>query len=840
MNSTQATHHPTQLTSATTLASCMVLCKLSTLPFTPTQPHQWPFICSQETPMRLYYQILESKIIQVPQTVTDKMFDASVPVKNNYVTNSNSQNSLNNAVQNSNDVQIETPRGDNFSNKLNLKRKPETNAVNSNTKAPPRENPPDLKPKEDVKVEDYELLEPSIKIPRISNTTLKDIMDSKKDGHEDKPKPTATVSPCTENGLKLPLKPVVSEDVVDDYVKYEQDIEEVEDDDDDDDDDRLRISQLSEEDTQDDKTGDTSDRQLVIDTSDFENVKEPKEEKLNGESKKSAKYKRKSKKSKHSHHHKHHRHHERKKQATPQATILHSPDTDIMKLKLKLSNVKSEVKHHRQKRKRKKSSECYFSSFSSSSSVSSASGMSPDAHGTSRVDEDSLHSHTSELSAESLDTTSFKDEPTPKITKVAEPANKYHSPTSKEKLLQMRAFRPKNVAVVKPEENHKLEKHVDKPKNDNNNNDKTIVPESKEKPKPIPTLLRPPSSITVSKITAAEKQKMEKEKLLMMNGNNDDKPSLEIMLVNGPPSSKPFTSPVSSTTDVTAKPKTPPRQIRPPPAAIPLLQYHKMKTTEQNIPKSLTITPQIQRPKSNEGVKKVKDTLSIRDSAKRSVTVSLSGNPFENDFTGALDLSGKSPRYPDMINVPQSLLNKKLCMNGVRPMPNGMSHYSPVKCMSNLADNVRPFHKTPSPNRYPMSSSPKHKISVSSPQTSPKPMSRPVAVKSKPNVPKLNEIKIGPVSSTTEIPPKPGPNQTVRHIPNPSIMLQRHQPILTSISSTNGTDYLPIKLCNPTPIMNHRVSANTCSFSTLKKNDKCPPAIPLKGYLDVSTIMATK
>lgn len=265
-----------------------------------------------------------------------------------------------------------------------------------------------------------------------------------------------------------------------------------------------------------------------------------------------------------------------------------------------------------------------------------------------------------------------------------------------------------------------------------------------------------------------------------------------------------------------------------------------MKSNEQNLPKSTSITPQIQRSKSNDAMKKVNDTLSIRDGSKRSVTVSLSGNPFENDFTGALDLSGKSPKYPDMINVPQTLLNKKLCMNGIRPMPNGTSNYSPVKCMSTLTENVRQFHKTSSSNRYPMSSSPKHKTSISSPQTSPKSIhSRPITTKSKPNVPNLNEIKIGPVSSTTETPPKPGPNQTVRHIPNPSIMLQRHQSTVNSISSTNGNDYLPIKLPNSTSIMNHRV-ASTCSFTTLKKNDKCPPAIPLQGYLDVSTIMATK
>lgn len=805
--------------------------------------------CSQDTGMRLCYQILESTIIKVPLPIKDEITDDSALVKNSQVTKSSTRSNLNNAVQKSNDLPTKTTLNESSSTKVNLKRKPETILEVEPVK---EVTLPKVKETKEEKKDDFELLEPSVKIPRISSSTLKDIIDAKKENYEDKPKPTATVSPCTpENTLKSQPKPI-TDDTADDIIKYEQDIEEV-DDEDDEDDDRLRISQLSEEDTRDEKSEDPSEQRLVID-SDVESTKDDrKENKLNGDvSKKSARNKRKNKKSKHSHHHKHHKHHDRKKQSTPQATILHSPDTDIMKLKLKLNNVKpADVKYHKQRRKRKKSSECYFSSsFSSSSSVSSASGMSPDAHSASRVDEDSSHSQISEFSTD-LDTPT-KEEPTPKIARVEELVEKYTQPANKEKLLQMRAFRPKSIAVVKPEENHKLEKHIpEKSKNDNNNNNETItMVEPKEKPKPIPTILRPPSSITVSKITAAEKQKMEKEKLLMMNGNNGDKPSLEIMLVNGPPSStKSFTSPVSSTTDITSKSKTPPpRQIRPPPAAIPLLQYQKMKSNEQNLPKSLTITPQIQRSKSVDTIKKVKDTLSIRDAGtKRTVTVSLSGNPFENEFPGALDLSsGKaSPKYSDMINVPHTLLNKKLCMNGggMRAIPNGFSNYSPVKCMSSLTDNIRQFHRIPSPHRYPANTSPKHKVSVPPPQTSPKLItSRTMNPKTtKTSVPNLNEIKIGPISSTTETPPKPGPNQTVRHIPNPSIMLQRHQSIINNISSTNGVkEYLPIKLPNSTSIMHHRVPANGCSFSTLKKSDKCPPAIPIKGYLDVSTIMATK
>ncbi|XP_065206318.1 protein suppressor 2 of zeste-like [Planococcus citri] len=839
----------------------------------------YTFSWKRDSPMRLCYQILECILIKVPQTVAEKMSDESVPVKNNVVTNSSSPSNIGNAVQTTNDmVQLEeTTKIDNLSTKVNLKRKLEVaETITSNAKDPTTDDDfkepvkKEERAKENSELPGHGLL---VKVPRISNATFKDIVDFKKESHEDKPKPTATVSPCnTENGLKLPLKSSPAcEDFNDDYMKYEQDIEEVEDDDDEDDD-RLRISQLSEEDTQDDKAEDNSDQNLVIETSDMETASKEdlKEQKLDDDdddvSKKSTKYKRKSKKSKHSHHHKH-RHHERKSKGTPQATILHSPDTDIMKLKLKLNNVKPDVKYHKQKRKRKKSSECYFSSsFSSSSSVSSINGMSPDAHNTSRVDEDSLHSHTSELSTESVDIAPPKEETTTKpVASATEPADKYQSPTSQEKLLQMRAFRPRSVAVVKPEENHKLEKPVEKPtKNDNNNNDSTSVIESKEKAKPTsPVILKPPSSITVSKLTAAEIQKMEQNKLLI-----DDKPSVDIMVVNGPPKSF-VLSTVSSTTDVTSKPKTPPRPTRPPPAAIPIEQYQKMKSNEQtpNIPKSLTIIPPIHRSKAtNETFKKSKDAVSAKEVLKRSITSSSSGNLPRTAFSGALDLSSgfkspsvsspSPPKYPVNVNVPHSMPNKKVCMNGVHPMqnvirsmqngayskPNGsnMFPYPPVRSLPPCTD-VHSFHKHYNQNRPPINSSLKHKIPISSPQASPKhiPSRLPNHKPNKPNVPKLNEIKIGPMSSSIEMMPKPGPNQSVRQIPDPSVMLKRHQANV-NISSTNGTDFVSYKLPHSS-IMNHRNISGACSFSSMKKaSDKCPPAIPLKGYYDITTVMATK
>lgn len=783
--------------------------------------------------MRLCYQIFERIIIQVPLIIKNKSSENYISMENNFVTNSSSLSSVD-TNKSEEEQSCKSVHSELDGITKNLKRKTDTN-----TKKWQSEN---------TRNDKIELGEPAVKIPRISCNV------GVKEEKKEEIKVLEATSLVSENSLKIQIKtPSVDSGLFsDDFMKYEQDIEEVDDDDDndndDDDNDRLRISQLSD---QDEKNEDTSE-QLVIDTSDFENKEKYKEEKQED---RKTRYKRKSKKSKHHHHHKHHhhRHHERKK-APPQATILHSPDTDIMKLKVKLNNVQPDTKfyHKQSRRKRKKSPESYFSSYSSTSSMSSVIASSPDTNSVSRTDDDSLHSHISEVSAESTEINLLKEEPnsttkvdTPIKSTAEEPCEKYRSPTSKEKLLEMRSFRPKNIAVVKPEEKSKVNPEIST-KNDSNNNDKVSVQviEINDKPKPVSNMLRPTSSssITVSKITAAEKMLMEQEK--KMNGCNDDRPSLEITLVTEP--SKTTVSQASSTTftDISSANKGNKilhRTMKPVP---PLVQ---LKSNEPTIPKSLTIFPQnvknLQRPvkSSIDNAKKINDVLAMKgDGTKQSVTISLSGNHFEND-SGVLDLSGKMPsKYPLNASRGPILLNKK---SSIRP--NGIATcYAPIKRVSPPADGTHLMSHLPVANmysanimnmRYSLAQSPKtHKISSSPSQSLLKNqvMGRPHTNKlnKTANIPPLAEIRIGPVSSSSDVPHKPRPNQNVRNIPNPSNLMHRHQPVSNGVPGMNTSS---ISMMN-------RLISTPCSFSNLKKNgEKCLQTLS-EGYLDYSNVMATK
>lgn len=783
--------------------------------------------------MRLCYQIFEQTRVPVPIVISNKISDDFVSVKNsNFLTNSPSHGPSSETTKSTSETSFKPAESDTSSNstKPNLKRKTET--ITEELEADPV----------DQKCDDFELLEPSIKISRITT----DRPPPKDEG--DKEVAELEVSSGAVNGFKAVAgnSPPFSEE----FTNYEQDIEEV--DEEDDDEDRLRISQLSEDDTQDDKMEDTSE-QLVIDTSDAENNKEQRREERHDDKK--SKYKRKSKKSKHHHHHKHHhRHHERKK-AAPQATILHSPDTDIMKLKVKLNNVKPDTKYHKQsKRKRKKSPESYLSSYSSSSSVSSISAPSPDAISVSRADEDSLHSQISDVSVESVETSSSKEEPTstfktekPAAVKPAECEleDKLRSPTNKEKLLQMRNFRPKSIAIVRPEEHDKRVVEITTKIESNDKPPSRIV--EHERPKAVSAeVLRPTSSssVTVSKVTAL---KMEQDKL-QMNGSKEDPPALEIIPVvnNNSKAASSVTSAVFADSPISSKPsKLAPKSIRPIPPVIPWAHYQKMisteyklpKSTEYKLPKSLSIHVTTKSPSSMKpsmDTKKPKDTMISKvDGMKQNVTLFQSENLYEND--SALDLSAGKP-----VNV----LNKKTVVNGMRS--NGLpNNYSPLHSMSSQANAVRPFQKTPpemytnkmNNTRYPSAPSPRHhkipsstQISASKSQSSMRSNAMKQNASKAVTIPQLNEIKIGPSSSGTQ--PKPRLNQNVRSIPDLSLLLQRQQ-----AQAAANLGMMP----NPTSMMHSRFMATPCSFNMKKNSDMCPPALPInKGYLDRTTIMATK
>lgn len=869
--------------------------------------------------MRLCYQIFERTVIQVPLVVENKISDAYTPPKNNFVTDSSSSSSSLNSSSESSKIEEEQPLTSTLgSPSKNLKRK--CDSLSETIELCGSANKDFMRGLE-------------LKIPRISVDVLP--------ARTNEPKCELKASDscanlCSESSLKAPIKTPSNDSGTysDDYVKYEEDIEEV-DDDDDDDEDRLRISQLSDEEIPLDEKGEASpiEQELVIDTStgDKDEIDEVTEQ----EDKKAAKYRRKNKKSKHHHHRRHHhRHHERKRLA-PQATILHSPDTDIMKLKVKLNTVvpAADSKHHKQsRRKRKRSPEAYFSSSSPSSRASSVTASSPD-HGNSisRADEDSLHSHISEVSTESVDTTTSSKEDLPKVSAVVplptaapiqpspiatkipdESLKEQPSPGTKEKLLQMRAFRPKSIAVVKPEESDKKVVPVDSAKiiaaskNDDNNNKPDKVPTQIADKLTSTPILRPAtsSSITVSKITAAEKILMEKEK--RMNVAHEERPSLEITLVSEPSRSSGASSPSTtysesvSTTTAKVKPNVP-RIMKPVPA---LVHFQAAKSSAKSVSifpcgKHLQQQRSVKSSSNTDIGKKTNDSLPIikKDGIKQSVTISLSGKHFSSDpIPSALDLSGKqcagklidkttmSKNAVAMAAAQANLMQQHAKKAYVQPYgaaslqpqltPTSLP-YNPVTGMASLADSRRlaqtlatkeaaaqfqfmfgsggglPFPVMQSPKHSPHTN---HRMYTSSPRASPpaQVITLPMAAANNSlkmskvsGMPALNEIKIGPVSSTAEVAPprKPGPNQNIRNIPDPSRLLRRQQSGSSAGPITVGVVNGAANKCSSNggvPIINNRLAPTPCSFTNLKKNgEKCLQMVP-KAYLDHSNIMATK
>lgn len=874
----------------------------------------------QEKPMRLCYQIFERTVIQVPLVVENKISDAYTPPKNNFVTDSStSSSSLNNSSESSK-IEDEQPLTSTLSSpSKNLKRK--CDSLSETMELSGSANKDFIRGLE-------------LKIPRISV----DVLPARPDEPKGELKASdSCTSLCSESGLKAPIKTPSNDSGTysDDYVKYEEDIEEV-DDDDDDDEDRLRISQLSDEEMPLDEKVETAPvkQELVVDTSTVDKDDADEDLAKEQEDKKAAKYRRKNKKSKHHHHRRHHhRHHDRKK--PPQATILHSPDTDIMKLKVKLNTIvpSADSKHHKQsRRKRRRSPEAYFSS-SPSSRASSVTASSPD-HGNSisRADEDSLHSHISEISTESVDTTTSSKEELPKVSEVVplptptpapaqsppvraqipeEPAKEQSSPGTKEKLLQMRAFRPKSIAVVKPEESDKKIVPVDPAKmmaalkNDDNNNKHEKVP-TQIVDKPVSTpILRPASSssITVSKITAAEKMLMEKEK--RMNVANEERPSLEITLVSEPTRSSGASSPSTTYSDsvstTTAKVKhTVPRIMKPLPALVQLPATKSATKSVSIFPCGKHIQQRSVKSSANTDVaKKVNETMPIikTDGMKQSVTISLSGNHFGNDLIpGALDLSGKqctgkiidkttmSKNAAAMAAAQVNIMQQHAKKAYIQPygaaspqpqLPPTSLPYNPVTSMASLAESRRLAQTLASKEAaaqfqymfgsggglpFPVMQSPKHshtnhRMYTSSPRTSPNAqvITLPLSAANSSlkmgkvsGMPALNEIKIGPVSSTAEATPqhKPGPNQNIRNIPNPSRLLRRQQPVGSvgpmAVGALNGA----ANKCTSNvgmSIVNNRLASIPCSFTNHKKNgEKCLQTVLPKGYLDHSSIMATK
>lgn len=291
---------------------------------------------------------------------------------------------------------------------------------------------------------------------------------------------------------------------------------------------------------------DTDEDRLRISASEGEKSPgpEPEVEKRVEEKPRSEERRREKKKSKKGKHHHHHRHHDRKRcDSPPTAQIVHSPENDRLKLKVKLTAIKSDnmVKGYSVvdgSESRKESRE--------NGSVHRNSDRSTEKHEKHKF-KDNDHKKTEPVSCNNnnnnnnnnhnnnnnngnqVNNATLSSNTISEIARRAELTN--------ERLMNIRAFRkalPKQNGTAKPPEPMKM----------------------------------PPSSITVSKITAAEKRQMEQQKLLMnrnqINGLDPKRPSLEIMLVNAP----------KKTEIEGAKPEVK-KVIRPTPPSIPLSRLPK-------------------------------------------------------------------------------------------------------------------------------------------------------------------------------------------------------------------------------------------------------------------------
>ena len=245
--------------------------------------------------------------------------------------------------------------------------------------------------------------------------------------------------------------------------------------------------------------------------------------------------------------------------------------------------------------------------------------------------------------------------------------------SAKERLLQMRAVRHKNITTSKGTVMPASSIPV---KDDTNNRTKKTE------------ILMPPSSITVSKVNIADKRKSETQKASNSSssgGEESKRPSLEIMLVNAPTPTTVSTTTITTATttisannavteacalvrqsgnDTAARTLDPGnyKPIRPPPPTIPLVRIRKNTVSSVRPPPGLTITPKLPTPTTSLPTKtstavsktttcnKVVAVSEIGDQSKEETNQEQCGvledeQAMRHDDIGALDLSGKSSRY---------------------------------------------------------------------------------------------------------------------------------------------------------------------------------------------------
>uniref|UniRef100_A0A146LLX1 Polycomb complex protein BMI-1 n=1 Tax=Lygus hesperus TaxID=30085 RepID=A0A146LLX1_LYGHE len=470
--------------------------------------------------------------------------------------------------------------------------------------------------------------------PEIVNKEMEPRPTSTKNGIEKRPdsKKESSLAVQKAREIEVPKKEVNKvktkepvPDITDDIEEEEEepnymdDIIQEDDYDEEEEEDRLHISPSEEDMIIEEKVDQPEEEPMEVLESQIEpeSVPEPEPEPIKySRSEEKRKEKKKNKKAKHHHH----RHHDRKRDSPPIATILHSPDD--LKLKFKLTNTNSKPK---------------YTILDNNDSKKDHNSHSSPKHQEKYIEKESKHKLKETY-----------EEPQKKISPPVinnnynnlNNNNSFHMKNnqnesatpqpivesgSKERSVQLKISKQKVVRPPSPKVSPPLQKPnpVVAPMMNS-------VPKSCPSPKQIPimkqngttalkpeTIKLPPSSITVSKITAAEKAQMEQQKLLMNRNNSlgldSKRPSLEIMLVNAP---KKAGEGCGETKPVEVK-----KVIRPTPPSIPLSRL------------------------KNFGPKGSPPPLVLANK-------SLSGN----DENGALDLSGKSSRKSPEVDSMRNLV----------------------------------------------------------------------------------------------------------------------------------------------------------------------------------------
>lgn len=294
-----------------------------------------------------------------------------------------------------------------------------------------------------------------------------------------------------------------------------------------------------------------------------------------------------------------------------------------------------------------------------------------------------------------------------------------------------------------------------------------------DKPQTILNSQYPPG-FTVSKIETGAKKSMDTE------DKEDKRPSLEITLINPSPNPVAQASPKSTTTIKENKLLL----KRPPPPTIPLERIKK----SINLKSGISIIPKMPEKCDNIGALDLSKPNKTESPSKNGFTITPNGvvngnttknlppktlTPDKNMQLSNLQMLSKVATEHPNLNKPPPIVNKTIVLN------------------KSLV--VNPLNKIP-PNLSSMKARPQipnlQTLKIPSFQNSSK-------LSNLAKLPKLHEInKTHFRLSNLQRNMRPAQNQTIRHIPNPSLLVKQNQNRLISLNSQNSTEKPAQKILN--------------------------------------------